>query len=319
MTMEVYISRYWLSMLTILLALGVFLSLVLIYFWVARLKKRFSPFTEDSLRLPGHTLRMRHNKLSDDLLLLYVAYIFAAIGLVLAFSYLSSYARDIAIVTALVLMVYLLVRVWRLFGILRITKLGREGEEYVGQELNLLMCRGAHVFHDIPYKYGNIDHIVVGKNKVFAIETKAVRKPQSLSNKTGRDSKVVFDGHQLIFPHMKINDPIKQAQRHAKHIREVLKKNCGLNIEVVPVVALPGWFVSTQSAGKDVLVINPKRGRALDKWLGNTDCKIEINKVVVHIASVARSITASSVLTDPDANEKYDFWLNPRCVETNMS
>lgn len=175
-------------------------------------------------------------------------------------------------------MVYILVRVWRLFGILRITNLGREGEEYVGQELTLLMCRGAHVFHDIPYKFGNIDHIVVGNDKVFAIETKAVRKLQSQSNKTGRDSTVVFDGHQLIFPHMKTDDPIKQAQRHAKHIREVLKNNCGLSMEVVPVVALPGWFVRIESAGKEVLVINPKRGKALDKWLGRTDCKIEKTK-----------------------------------------
>lgn len=319
LAMEVYISQYWLGLLTILLASGTFIGLVLIYFWVARLKKRFSPFTENALRLPGHTLRMRHTELSDDFLLYYVAYLFSAIGIALAFSLLTSDVRDFAIIFVVLFMLYLLRKVWSLFGILRTLRLGREGEEYVGQELNLLMCRGAHVFHDIPYDYGNIDHIVVGNNKVFAIETKAVSKPQSQSKKNGRDATVVFDGQQLIFPHMKTSDPIKQAQRHATHIRKVLKKNCGVNIEVVPVVALPGWFIDTKSAGLDVLVINPKRGKALDKWLGNNECKIEKNKVAVYIASVARSISARSVLTDPDANEKYDFWLNPKYVETSMN
>jgi len=47
--------------------------------------------------------------------------------------------------------------------------LGREGEEYTGQELNFLMSKGAIVYHDIPYIYGNIDHVVIALDKIFAI------------------------------------------------------------------------------------------------------------------------------------------------------
>ena len=54
-----------------------------------------------------------------------------------------------------------------------------QGERLVGETINWLMKDGFDVFHDYPIdpngKSGNIDHIVVGPNGVFAIETKAVR------------------------------------------------------------------------------------------------------------------------------------------------
>ena len=61
------------------------------------------------------------------------------------------------------------------------TTKGLRGEEYTGQELNFLMRDGAYVFHDIPYKYGNIDHVVVCQSRILAVETKAYSKPQNLS------------------------------------------------------------------------------------------------------------------------------------------
>ncbi|MBN1547047.1 MAG: NERD domain-containing protein [Syntrophaceae bacterium] len=52
-------------------------------------------------------------------------------------------------------------------------RLGYEGEMATGQELNMLMLEGYHVFHDFPADRFNIDHIVVSPNGVIAIETKA--------------------------------------------------------------------------------------------------------------------------------------------------
>ena len=105
-------------------------------------------------------------------------------------------------------------------------------------------------------------------------------------------------------------DPINQAKIHAKYVRDVLKKKCGFEFTVVPVVALPGWCIELKTANKDILVINPKRGKALDAWLGPKECKVARNKVVVHLESVARSVSVRSKLTDPDASTKYDFWFN---------
>src|SRR5690606_37340526 len=103
---------------------------------------------------------------------------------------------------------------------------------YTGQELNFLMRQGAWVFHDIPYKYGNIDHIVVSKGGVFVVETKAVRKPVGEDGK--RKSKVSASGGKLHFPHHVTQAPIQQAKRHAEYVSEFLVRKTGKNYPVTP-------------------------------------------------------------------------------------
>ena len=49
---------------------------------------------------------------------------------------------------------------------------GARGEEAVGRALAELEAIGYRALHDLQTPYGNIDHVVVGPNGVFAIETK---------------------------------------------------------------------------------------------------------------------------------------------------
>ena len=209
--------------------------------------------------------------------------------------------------------VYILIKVFKLFERIQDNRLGCEGEEYVGQELNLLMLEGAYVFHDIPYQYGNIDHIVIGNNTAFVIETKTVRKPKKPGSEKSRMAEVVFDGLSLAFPHFRVSEPLDQVRRHAKHLEAAIRKKCGFSFPVKPVIALPGWYVKT-TADSDILVINPKRGRVLRKWVGETDNKEKRNRVVNYVASVAYSIQPRSKRFDPDYDE-YDIWTNPKFEE----
>ena len=62
-------------------------------------------------------------------------------------------------------------------------RLGENGEQYVGQILEAEMRPlGYDVFHDIQIdKSGrkmNIDHVLIGKNGVYLVETKTWRKPE---------------------------------------------------------------------------------------------------------------------------------------------
>jgi len=200
--MDISSSGVWLSLALVLSSLLVFVSTVFLFIWKARRKERYAPFTEESLRLPGHSLRTRYFDKADELTSFYMANIFAAIGLALAALNLTGWIRVTVISATLVCMIVILIRTWKLLEKLRRLRLGKEGEEYVGQELNLLMCRGAHVFHDIPYAYGNIDHLVVGFDKVFVVETKSISKPETKGKENCRESKVEFDGKKLSFPHM---------------------------------------------------------------------------------------------------------------------
>ncbi|WP_244363929.1 nuclease-related domain-containing protein [Pseudoalteromonas sp. K222D] len=55
-------------------------------------------------------------------------------------------------------------------------KLGRDAELAVASELIELQSHGYQIFHDIQADGFNIDHLVVGLNGIFAIETKGRHK-----------------------------------------------------------------------------------------------------------------------------------------------
>ena len=145
-----------------------------------RKSKRHSPFTEDILRSPGHTVSLQLELRTINLLELYVVYIGGSLLALLCFSVVDTVVFKLLSIFVLIsLTVYALKKLPALFKDVTNLRLGTEGEQYSGAELNLLMRSGAFVFHDIPYKYGNIDHIVIGRNRAFAIETKAVSKPEN--------------------------------------------------------------------------------------------------------------------------------------------
>ena len=138
--------------------------------------------------------------------------------------------------------------------------LGLQGERLVGETLNWLMKDGYGVFHDYPIepdgKSGNVDHVVVGPNGVFAIETKAVRKPKEAPE--GKNYEVMFDGKRLKYPHFTTKKGgIGQATQNARLLAKHLSSSIDELVEVVPILTLPGWFVESQSS-HPLLVLNPK-------------------------------------------------------------
>ena len=137
--------------------------------------------------------------------------------------------------------------------------LGLRGERLVGEMLHSMLKDGFEVFHDFPIepdgKTGNIDHILVGPNGVFAIETKTYRKPTEATD--GKNYEVKFDGKKLRFPHRTTKKGIGQATHNARLLSKHLSQEAGQTIGVAPVLTLPGWFVDSTS-WEPLLVLNPK-------------------------------------------------------------
>ena len=134
---------------------------------------------------------------------------------------------------------------------------GLAGELMTAQQLVPLMGNGCMVFHDIPAKNFNLDHVVIGPYAVYAIETKSRKKPKE----QGKDSaRVSFNGERLQFPDHMDGKPIEQARNQARWLHEHLRGAAGEAVRVVPVVALPGWYVVNDKGARhsDVAVINPK-------------------------------------------------------------
>jgi hypothetical protein len=134
-------------------------------------------------------------------------------------------------------------------------RLGLDAELAVGQELDQLMRDGAAVFHDLPTDKFNIDHVVIARQGVFAVETKGYSKPKRQGGSA--DATIVFDGRSLAHPDWSSSDAIEQAARQAKWLSTWLTSATGEPVRATPAVALPGWYVDRKGRG-DVLVFSGK-------------------------------------------------------------
>jgi hypothetical protein len=133
-------------------------------------------------------------------------------------------------------------------------RLGLDGEIAVAQLVDPLKRHGFYVYHDFQAKGFNIDHVLVGSNGVFAVESKARSKPDRGNNQ--KDSKVIFDGQQLIFPDHRESAPIEQTKRQAKWLSQWISSAVGENISVTPLLVIPGWWVDIKAKLIEINITN---------------------------------------------------------------
>jgi hypothetical protein len=73
-------------------------------------------------------------------------------------------------------MIGILVGILPLFGYmlvvassLAVRSLGADAEQWTAEQLAKLDRRAWRVFHDVPLRWGNVDHVAVGPGRVYAI------------------------------------------------------------------------------------------------------------------------------------------------------
>lgn len=308
------------SLYGILVQISVFLILigfVSFLLYRHRKKQKYSPFTEKFLRPPGSSLDKELEDLLDKMIMPIMLIAFLPYVCVIQWSNSSIGVNKMLLLLSTAVIIYCLFKLRNVLNKAMPLRLGLEGELYSGSELNYLMRDGAWVYHDIPYQYGNIDHIVISTGGVFAIETKAVRKPAKDNRRA--DYEVIIDGEKLIFPHVTTGQSINQARTHAKYLSEVINRMTGIKHTVTPVVALPGWFIQIKNANTNTLIINPKRGSALrSRVLSKVLSVSEATLIAEHIETFARDLNSKSDITDPDGNSKYDFFNNRKPTERKL-
>lgn len=138
--------------------------------------------------------------------------------------------------------VYATARFWNVRARIRRLKLGRDGEQVVGQYLERLRAKGADVFHDVPGDGFNIDHVIVSVHGIYAVETKTRSKP------TRGDPRVALSEEGLVVNGFRPDrDPVVQAQAGARWLSQLLEETTGKPFPVRGVVLFPGWFVEPMS------------------------------------------------------------------------
>jgi hypothetical protein len=146
--------------------------------------------------------------------------------------------------------------------------LGYFGERIVAEYLEPLKIQGWRILHDVPFQNNgstfNIDHIAIGPQGVYVIETKTRRKGRARPGFD--DHKVFFDGRDLEWPWGNDNHGPEQAERNAMELAKVITDETGERAHVTPILTLPGWFVEPRPSRSTRLcrVTNPK---GLSKFL----------------------------------------------------
>lgn len=112
--------------------------------------------------------------------------------------------------------------------------------------LALRTSRGSYVLHAMPSHRGDIDHVVIGTNGIFAVETKGFTGVVRL-----------VDGTLTCNGHTPDRNPLHEARRAATAVCELL---AGEDIDlqsVDPVVCLPYASLDRPQCCDGVLVARP--------------------------------------------------------------
>ncbi|HKP04997.1 MAG TPA: nuclease-related domain-containing protein [Chthoniobacterales bacterium] len=194
-------------------------------------RKKRHPFTQKILRPPGESLRIKlvelDERLNDRLIQLFLSAYSPLImaGLVALQGVHTGIGVWITIAAiAAIASIWSAYRLWKVLNLRPRIRLGFEGERHVGEALNQLMLVGYRVFHDFlitdkPRSIRNIDHIVIGPNGVFAVETKTRRKMKGEKGAT-----VTLLDNALQYPWGIDQRDLAQAQEEAAWLAEWLSK-----------------------------------------------------------------------------------------------
>lgn len=222
-------------------------------------RKKCSPLKRKPLRNPGESLQQDMERLLEDKVMpdLWAA---AVVVMLAAWEwwrwFTKSPPRPVPVTLAAILVIaYGVRRFFRFRKQYKSLRLGLEGEKVVGQSLESLRSCGCRVFHDVPGDGFNVDHVVVGPQGVFAIETKTFSKPAR------GESKVTYDGEKVLVNGREPDrNPVIQARASRDWVIEILQEATSRRFPVKGAVVLPGWWVVPCSNKKrpDIWVLNPK-------------------------------------------------------------
>jgi len=268
--------------------------LTTLYFFRYKTRNRKSPLNIELLRRPGESLRRQIEEMTEDI---NASFIFLGIYPVFMYTVVmgqwavTKKSPDLVLFTILAVILGLIFlyhgkKIYRLVKKRNAFRLGHEAEIAVGQSLQRIAKFGFEIFHDFPaQKNFNIDHIAVGPQGVFAIETKGRAKFVKSEN---NNWKVEFDGQQLDFPGWSESKPLNQASRQAAWLKDWIEKATGEKYPVTAVLAIPGWFVE-QKRPSDIRLTNGKNFEFLTKGKVLLDDK-HIRRISFQLEKMCRTV-----------------------------
>lgn len=133
---------------------------------------------------------------------------------------------------------------------------GAEGEEKVARHLNLLDDK-YHVIHDVvlPGRIGNIDHIVLGPNGIFVVETKNHKGYITCNGDWWKQRKIGRRGTPYLGS---IGSPSKQVKRMAVLLNKFIQDRFKINLYVNGIVVFANEAARLKIISPTVAVLRPQ-------------------------------------------------------------
>jgi Nuclease-related domain len=259
--------------------------------WMSSRSLLKSPIKARPLRVPGQSLDEQIEMLLNDKVTGYALFpiflwVMAGNDWLLQAIH-ASRSPLTYVLAALVVTPWSIVRLIQLKRELNNRRQGRDGERAVAEVLERLRESGARVFHDIPGDNFNIDHVIIARQGVFAVETKTW-------SKTGGDARIrVRDGYLLKNGHAVEDNPMDQATAAAHWLGRLIEASIGKPLPVKGVVLFPGWFIEPldDETKKRVWVLEPK---ALSSFLEHEPIKLAESDVSLATFHLSRYVRAKS-------------------------
>lgn len=227
-------------------------------------------FADDLLATAGDRERLQHRALGRSLAVILAALLVGIIATVLCWLLLRDRAApDVAdwlwmvslVVTAGVLGASIFFAA-QLVRARRQQQFTWAAKAAVGNILRRLNLAGNAVFHDVAVETTCIDHVVVGRKGVFALNVVARRVPKEIDgNKPGAELK---NGKLWLAGNVEAM-PVGDAARNMTLLSGALSKLIGHRVPVRSVLVVPGWQTLPNGAGNH-LVLSERNLAMLTSW-----------------------------------------------------
>jgi len=138
----------------------------------------------------------------------------------------------------------------------------RDANIAIGHQLQQMTVAGTRVFHDVATSAGVVDHVVVGRQGLSAVNVIAKRA------RNGAEARL--DGDRLEFSNGEDGFSIAAIAAKTAGLQEELSQLLGRELRVRSVIAMPGWAIGEQS-GEDHLLVNERTLTMLNGWKHSSD------------------------------------------------
>ncbi len=229
-----------------------------------------SRFNDSIMREAAQRFRDECNRLSASQSIylggiLVFALLFAAAYLLQAEKLFADYP-DWQLVLLLIFMslaaVFVVYKITSIFRAARQARHLRDASLAIGHQLQQLSPASTRLFHDVETSAGMIDHVVISREGIYAVNV--IARPSS----EGASACIQENRLQFSSSDEKISvvPDLAKNTRLAKHFTQLI----GQRVRVRSVIAVPGWETPEQSDARH-LVVNERNVSMLLGWKDKTD------------------------------------------------